>query len=369
MAGKTVTTITELVNALQDQDYWTNDAGTITVAPPNGILDFNNEGYFYKQTPFLVLPLPIPATPYAVTTEKDVTIDFNNTKLTNMYLYPGNVFMQMDTGHRIENTIDNTYTFLNGEFEAVLNDSAFLSFRNSFKYSNYENFGRSTLIFKNCIFNIKITNSNCVNIFSINCGRSYFINCVFNIEYVNMTRDDSHGNGNTLIYNYSHTNHAYQDYSRHYILSCEFRIRFRKGTLPGMSLDGTNNYAKYYIFRFVNEMYKEVSDNVVFANKYFTDSVYVGITHSATNTSTGNTKYTNNFVASFGSDEFNTKESLTIGNFLVGSSIGGTQLFYDNDKCGYTDYGTNTTKVGLPTADCKDAEKLIEAGYIFASES
>ena len=368
MAGKTVTTITELVNVLQDQDYWTNDAGTITVAPPNGVLDFNDEGYFYKQTPFLVFPLPFPTVSNLVTTIKDVTVDFNNTKLTNMYLYPGNTFIQMDTGNAAASTVDNTYTFLNGEFEAVLNDAAFLNFRNSFKYSNYENFARSTLIFKNCIFNIKVTNSNRINIFNINCGRSYFINCVFNIEYVNMTRDDPNSGGNSLMYNYSHQNMSYQTFSRHYILSCEFRIRFRKGTLPGM-IDGNNKYSNYYIFRFYNDVYKEVSDNVLFANKYFADSVYVGILYAA-NLVASNAKYTNNFVASFGSDDFNTKESLIIGNYLNGgSSIGGTQLFYDNDKCGYTDYGTNSTKVGLSTADCKNAEKLIEAGYIFASES
>lgn len=367
MAGKTVTTISELVNTLQDQDYWTNDAGTITVAPPNGVLDFNNEGYFYKQTPFLVFPVPFPTVSNLVTTIKDVTVDFNNTKLTNMYLYPGNVFMQMDTGHAAASTVDNTYTFLNGEFEAVLNDAAFLSFRNSLKYSNRENYARSTLIFKNCIFNIKVTNSNCVNIFNINCGRSYFINCVFNIEYVNMTKNNGSGTGNSLIYNYSHTNYTYQEYSRHYILSCEFRIRFRKGALPGI-LDTDNKYSNYYIIRTYNEMYKEISDNVFFVNKYFIDSVYIGAVY-AYNVSSGNTKYTNNFIASFGNDDFNTKESITIGNQFNGTAIGGTQLFYDSDKCSYLDYGLGSTNVGLPTTDCKNAEKLIEAGYIFASES
>ena len=366
MAGITVTTITELVNTLTNQDYWDNDGGTITVNPPNGVLDFNNEGYFYKQTPFLPLPVSIRYATGLAGTDKDVTIDFNNTKLTNIYVYPGNYFMQMDTGHRANDTYNNTYTFLNGEFEAVLNDSIFLNFRNSEKYGSGDQLAYSTLIFKNCIFNIKVTNSNCKNIFNINCGHSYFINCVFNIEYVNMTRDEQNNIGNSLINNYSHRSFGYA-VVEHYILSCEFRIRFRKGALPGL-LDHSNQNVRYHIIRFNNESkYKEISDNVFFVNKYFTDSTYIGILCDDA-ASTNNTKYNNNFVASFGSDDFNTKESLIIGNYL-NEAIGGTQLFYDSDKCGYTDYGTDSTKVGLPTADCKNANKLIEAGYIFASET
>lgn len=364
MAGRTVTTITELVNTLQDQDYWTNDAGTITVTPPNGVLDFNNEGYFCKQTPFLDLPSQTTGG-NIVSTQKDVTIDFNNTKLTNMYIYPGNTFIQMDTGDGVYTNYNNTYTFLNGEFEAVLNDSAFLNFRNSHRYSGSLKSSYGTLIFKNCIFNIKIMNSNCKDIFKINCARSYFINCVFNIEYVNMTCSDSRGN--CLIYNYS-----YMDYttglSTHYILSCEFRIRFRKGTLPGLP-DHSNKNIRYYIFKFPDDAWnsKVISDNVLFINKYFTDTVYIGIA-CILKASPGNTRYTNNFIASFGSDEFNTKESLIIGNSLDGA-VEGKQIFYDSDKCGYKDDDTNSTKVGLPTADCKNADKLIEAGYVFAYES
>lgn len=363
MAGRTVTTITELVNTLQDQDYWTNDGGTITVTPPNGVLDFNNEGYFCKQTPFLALPSQATGGNF-VTTQKDVTIDFNNTKLTNMYIYPDNTFIQMDTGERARG-YNNTYTFLNGEFEAVLNDSVFLNFRNSQVYSNYENQSCGTLIFKNCIFNIKILNSNCKDIFKINCAHSYFINCVFNIEYVNMTCSNS--NGNCLIYNYSYRPYSDRNSLSHYILSCEFRIRFRKGTLPGL-LDPSNKNIRYYIFKFTKENnYKVISDNVLFINKYFTDTVYIGIAYIY-RASSGNTRYTNNFIASFGSDEFNTKESLIIGNSL-NSAVEGIQIFYDSDKCGYKDDDTNSTKVGLPTADCKNADKLIEAGYVFAYES
>mgnify|MGYP006988825010 CR=1 FL=1 len=373
MAGITVTTITELVNALEDTNYWTtaSGGGTITVTPPNGVLDFNNEGYFYKQTPFLNLPTNASYLPAdgSYLQYYDVTIDFNNTKLTNIYIYPGNSFMYLNvySSYSYNKSYDQQYTFLNGEFEIVLNDSWFLRFYKSGKYNNYSDEAYGQLIFKNCIFNIKVTNRHKYHLFDIKCAKVYFINCVFNIEYVNMTGDGSTSDRPSVI-NVSIPRYStYLDSRNHvYILSNEFRIRFRSGCKPMIC-----NYAKLvYGFNIlaVNCAYREINDNVIFINKYFTDSACIGIA-CIENTASGS--YSNNFVASFGSDEFNTNENLKIVDHMH-TAIPGANLFYDSTKISPEDsasWSGNSTKIGLPTADCKNAEKLIEAGYIFASET
>jgi hypothetical protein len=373
MAGKTVTTITELVNALEDTEYWTSESGggTITVAPPNGVLDFNNEGYFYKQTPFLNLPVNASYTDSLGNIQyHDVIIDFNNTKLTNMYIYPENSFMILDSYSQepFNTSHDQQYTFINGEFEIVINNGYFLRFFKHGRYNDYSNAAYGQLIFKNCIFNIKVTNKHVSFLFDIICGKTYFINCVFNIEYVNMTSDNNTNNRpsviNVILPQYRTELDAYNHV---YILSNEFRIRFRPGCKP-MICD--SKYIKQvYGFNIlaIECKYKEITDNVIFINKYFTDYACVGIARLMGGTAGS---YSNNFIASFGNDEFNTNESLKIVDHMP-TLIPGAKLFFDNTKIGpqASSVWQTSTLIGLPTADCKNAEKLIEAGYIFASET
>ena len=152
-----------------------------------------------------------------------------------------------------------------------------------------------------------------------------------------------------LIYNAFNTSDGVMN-----ILSCEFRIRDRT------KKSFYNSYGGIIKNAYQNRnIQSNILDNIFFIdNLSGVDRSYYLYVLQQSNI----TLATNNFVASF-QDASTVKTS--IGVYLGGNLTAST--FYDNQKIAISkSFGEC---IGLTTENCKNPEKLIEAGYVFATES
>lgn len=307
-------------------------------------LDFNNENYWFKESDFFYCNHTNIFVDTTILTENK-TFYLNNKVLSNIYLTKGVRLFALTPYDTTENS-SHTITFYDGTFEVISNDGTIFDACVTTLTNPGNNHLTSNIIFKNCVFNVKLlhnvadsdNSSSPKTVFqssksvSQNTGKinMQFVNCVFNIEY---TTACTNRGGIMWIY-YANAN----------IQSCEFRIKDRSASLPSY----TTALCCY------SNLKVTFNNNVIF---YDSDTVwssaYLYLIYTGTNVDTSN-----NFLGSF-----YTYDTPIAINFTDIQSI-----FYDSDKFS-RESSSGTVVVGLPTADCKNATALEAAGYVFAHES
>lgn len=345
-----------------------NDTDTTVLVDPDPdesgkkVLDFNTNDLYYHTDNFLTIYKSFGSS------DINLTIDFNNTTLSNAYVYPGYNFIYVNS------TGNDSYThhinFKNGIFEVVLNDGNFF---NIIKNNSYAYGGNPTKItFRNCIFNIKATNMSDYKRLFLHRGMAQdssdkdrwalkFINCLFNIEYVNCAQNqyviacediqNTETTGSMAILSLS-------------VQSCEFRIRNRSNSR--IQIVNTRNG------------YVDFTNNVLFLNSIDNDTT---IDYDGGHVSKpfefrgfiyfdGDYKFVNNYIATFNyTDSINAPLNNPVG-FMQWYNGSTTNIGKSFRVSNVIDVGSNNgNMIEVPLNDAKDPAKLTALGYIFAIET
>jgi len=350
-----VSTVQEFINSLnKGSGVLVKDGsnGNYNVFIDNDI-DFNNDGYYYHTTDFITNELTTNTQSYFDgIASYHITLDGQNHSLTNIYLSEDNSLFNFNNSgssynYRAYVTIQNT------TFEIVMTNLANILHVNS---TDYKNIG--DVVFKNCIFNIKAIDI--TRLFEYRNIKNFrFISCVFNIELMNPKNK-------CVIFD------SVSEFNVHnlYIESCEFRFSFYDITDSSSKIITiANNVASSAI-----DYTLKINNSLFFLNNYSstTDIEFLIYYPTKNGSDAGsNTKrlLTNLFVGSF--DEApnpkNVSFGIIINNTVTPSHTYGS-IFYDADKLDLVqDSSTAFTYTGLTTIQCKDAQSLIDAGYMFAS--
>lgn len=341
-----ITTIASLKDAFEHVPTQ-EEAGTDSVVnyeyTLQNDLDFNNEYYWFKESDFFYCNHTNIFADTTILTENK-TFYLNNKVLSNIYLTKGIRLFALTPYDTTENS-SHTITFYDGTFEVISNDGTIFDVCATTLTNPGSNKLTSNIIFKNCVFNVKLlhnvadsnnstapktlfqsSKSVTQNTGNIN---TQFVNCVFNIEYTPACTDSG-----SMMWIY---------YANASIQSCEFRIKDRSTSRSSYSAPLCCHSNKKVTF----------NNNIIF---YDTDTVWqnsIKLLYTGTNVDTSN-----NFLGSFYT--YNTPVTI---NFTDMQSI-----FYDSDKFS-RESSSGTVVVGLSTTDCKSAAALEAAGYVFANES
>ena len=335
----TVTTITELVNQLASLGSSSPTDILINVEPDNNenLLDFNNEDFYYHTGNFLTFG--------NIGGESTITIDFKDSTLTNIYVYPNSSFFYQNFQRA---STYRTTVIKNGTFEMVLNKG----YVATMLAAEYSNASMCKPKFYNCVFNLKVNGSSSYNtLFLINANLAEFVNCVFNIDMIN-------GSNNSIIRTMPGTADDTGTVNL-YINSCEFRIKLGDKT----SLKSLVNFNKS------SPVLYNINDNIVFFDYYFpytsgdTKATIKHIESIYGWSLNASSSYSNNFFASLDTG----KEIAIKLNQGDAKLVNGTTFFCDSEKIEGTAF-PGTTCVSLTTAQCKDAAALAAAGYVCAVE-
>lgn len=365
MADKnvTVTTISELVENFDYAKCEDDSNLNITVDAKDKTLDFNDEGYFYHPTHFLSAELNYALIGGGANADsvRTINIDFNNTRLTNIYLYPDCYFINLSTSTNNDyaSATMASLNIQNATFEIVSNKGRILN-TSYLLNASLKNWNKtSNIVFKNCVFNIKVLDFD--YLFINNSKTFHFINCVFNIEIIAEAQTV-----NKIIY-YSYCNASVN--AEFKILSCEFRIRDKTTTAFQTNFDTSISSSSNSIITCDNGLTKSyILDNVFFIDNLSDAGKYYSLIHQITSYNGNYLTCINNFISSLLSSS-----PVILGAALSSSSYS-TKNFIDSSKITIeekSDFFRSSVLnlTGLPTEDCKNAEKLVEAGYVFAAES
>ena len=309
---------------------------TLDASETDNVLDFNNEDFYYFNNHIFTPASNIDAgNRYGYT----MNIDLCGATLSNIYLYKDKALFNSPVGLESSSSrsIDsNSYLNVkNATFEIVSNGGYISSIY------EYRNGNGARVTFKNCVFNIRASDMSSHGLFKFGGIRHQFINCVFNImvsgAMYSVFDADPSLSGNYDI-----------DFAMY---SCEIRL---------LMVDAIPSNG---IFRIQGSAYTsiDISDNIFFLDALWDTAKEMNVIKTTNSISASTKKFSNNFIAAL--REY---ESIRIKYYHNSAIEQGNYTFIDGGKIGLA-YNSSHNKF-LTTAQCKDRDALIAAGYIFAAE-